>query len=27
MKDLSGANSYDSPEAEVAAMSCLDSRK
>jgi hypothetical protein len=27
MRDLSGANSYDSPEAEVAAMSCLDSRK
>jgi len=27
MRDLSGANSYDSPEAEVTAMSCLDSRK
>jgi hypothetical protein len=27
MKDLSGTNSYDTPEAEAAAMSCLDSRK
>jgi len=27
MKDESGAQSYDTPEAKIAAMSCLDSRK
>lgn len=27
MKDASGAKSYDTPDAQIAAMSCLDSRK
>lgn len=27
MKDASGANNYETPEAKIAAMSCLDSRK